>query len=105
MTDAELIEFVTDFRAGILDGASSNMRCAMVCWPLATLLCMLGVECQTVEADLGEMNHFWLRLQDGRALDPTLDQFNNLFNESWPPVYLGPPTKYHCEARAQSEKR
>jgi hypothetical protein len=98
--DDDLIEFVTEFRAGILDGRPSNMRCAMVCWPLATLLCMVGVECQTVESDLesdlGEMNHFWLRLADGRALDPTIDQFNNLFNENWPPVYLGPPTKYHA---------
>ncbi len=95
MTDAELIEFATDFRAGILDGGDSRFMCAMVCWPLAPLLKICGVECETVETDLGDMNHVWLRLADGRALDPTLDQFNHLFAESFPPVYLGPPTKYH----------
>lgn len=98
MTDAELIEFATEFREGILDGSPSKMKCAMVCWPLAGMLAFYGVECETVESDLGEMNHIWLRLKDGRALDPTLDQFNFLFNENWPPVYLGPPTKYHAMA-------
>jgi hypothetical protein len=31
------------------------------------------------------MNHVWLRLTDGRALDATADQFD----PSLPPVYLG----------------
>lgn len=105
MTDAELIEFASEFREGILDGASSNMRCAMVCWPLAGLLGVYGIECEAVETDLGEMNHIWLRLKDGRALDPTLDQFNFLFNENWPPVYLGPPTKYHGASPTMTGER
>jgi hypothetical protein len=99
MTDSELIECATEFRSGLLDGKPSNMMCAMVCWPLAGLLGMYGVECETVERDLGEMNHVWIKLADGRALDPTLDQFNYLFNESWPAVYLGEPTKYHSEGQ------
>ena len=32
------------------------------------------------------MNHIWIRLADGRVLDPTADQFGD-----YPPVYLGDP--------------
>ena len=74
---------------------SSRLSCAMVCWPLGPLLNLHGVSCEVVESDLGEGNHIWIRLEDGRVLDPTIDQFNYLFAESWPEVYLGPPTKYH----------
>jgi hypothetical protein len=95
VTDAELIDFASELRDGILEGRPSNMACAMVCWPLGSLLSMYGVECEYVETDLGDLNHIWLKLKDGRALDPTLDQFNYLFAEQFPKVYLGPPTKYH----------
>lgn len=96
MTDKQLVEFATEFREGILDGRSSAWMCAAVCWPLATLLEMHGVKTETVTTDLGEMEHVWLRLADGRALDPTADQFNEYgFQPPMPPVYLGPPTKYH----------
>lgn len=96
MKDKKLIKFAAEFREGILDGGPSDMMCAAVCWPLAGLLNMSGVKCEAIESDLGEMNHVWLRLSDGRALDPTIDQFNYLFDENWPEVYLGPPTKYHA---------
>lgn len=96
LSDSELIEVAREFREGILDGRDSRWMCAMVCWPLVGLLRMYGVESEAVESDLGEMNHIWLRLSDGRALDPTLDQFNYYFpNENLPAVYLGTPTKYH----------
>jgi hypothetical protein len=35
MTDAELIEFATEFRDELLDGRPSAWMCAMVCWPLS----------------------------------------------------------------------
>ena len=96
MTDAELIEFALEFRAGILDGRDSKFMCAMVCEPLSGLLQMYGVKTEVIESDLGEYNHVWLRLADGRALDPTADQFNWLFPDlAMPPVYLGTPTKLH----------
>jgi hypothetical protein len=38
-----------------------------------------------------ERNHFWLKLKDGRALDPTIDQFKTYDGWRLPPVYLGPP--------------
>ena len=96
MTDAELIEFATEFREGILDGGPSDMMCAAVCWPLVGLLNISGVKCEAVESDLGEYIHVWIRLADGRALDPTGDQFNYLFPDlDMPPVYLGQPTALH----------
>lgn len=95
MTDQDLVEFAYEFRKGVLGGRPSKWMCAAVCWPLSTLLNMNGVECESVESDLGEMSHIWIRLADGRALDPTADQFNHLFSDNMPPVYLGPPTKYH----------
>lgn len=95
MTDEELVKFADAFREGILDGGPSYMTCARVCRPLETLLVLSGVKCEAVESDLGEFNHVWLKLEDGRVLDPTIDRFNYLFAENWPRVYLGPPTKYH----------
>lgn len=95
MTDAELIEFATEFRAAILNGRSSVNMCGLVCWPLTTLLNMSGVKCSSVHSDLDECDHVWIRLDDGRALDPTLDQFNQMWNENFPEVYLGPPTRAH----------
>lgn len=106
MTDAELIEFAAEFREGILNGRPSNWMCAAVCWPLATLLNMHGVECEAVESDLGDLNHVWIRLADGRALDPTADQFNILFpHYDLPPVYLGKPRDIHAEGNAAKDTR
>lgn len=103
MKDSKLIKFTSDFREGILDSGPSDMMCAAVCWPLVTLLNMYGVSCRTIESDLGHMNHIWILLSDGRALDPTLDQFNCLFDEKFPEVYLGEPTKYHSLAPAERQ--
>lgn len=94
MTDAELIDFAKEFREGILDGRSSHSMCFMVCAPLVGLLRFYGVEAELVECENGHCNHFYIRLADGRALDPTVDQFNHLFNENFPAIYLGPETKY-----------
>ena len=77
MTDEELIAFVREFREGILNGRSSEGMCAAVCWPLVVLLNLYGVQCESVETDLSQRddcepgNHIWIKLSDGRALDPT----------------------------------
>lgn len=89
MKDAELIEFAREFREGILGGRPSNLMCFAVCAPLAGLLELHGVRCEVVESDLDITNHVWIRLEDGRALDPTADQFGG------PDIYLGPPQKTH----------
>ena len=96
MDDNELIEFATEFRAGILGDRQSDWMCAAISWPLSTLLGMSGVKCETVESDLGECNHVWIKLADGRALDPTADQFNKWFpHKNYPPVYLGHRMELH----------
>lgn len=99
MKDADLIRFATDFRDGVLDGQPSSLMCAAVSWPLAALLRCHGVECETIETKdvetaFGTVNHIWIRLADGRALDATADQFGD-----YPPVYLGQPTEVHGEPR------
>lgn len=98
MKDADLIAFATEFRDGILDGQPSVLRCAMVAWPLAGLLRLHGVACDTEEVDLQHCNHVFIRLADGRVLDPTADQFNDVETpgaRQWPPVYLGEATDFH----------
>lgn len=95
MTDKQLVRFAAQFRKGMLGKESSHRRCAMVSWPLASLLSASGVECRTVEGDLGFCNHVWIELEDGRVLDATLDQFNDPPGFVWPAVYLGPATFLH----------
>jgi len=96
-TDKKIIEFAGAFREGILGERMPTMMCFAICTPLVTLANMSGIKCEMVETDLGWCNHFWLRLADGRALDPSADQFNYLDNAQppFPPVYLGPPTRWH----------
>jgi hypothetical protein len=96
MSDARLVKFATAFREGVLDGRPSWMMCFAISAPLAGLLEAHGVRAELCESDLGEWNHVWLRLADGRVLDPTADQFNELFGYEMPPVYLGPPTNLHA---------
>ena len=63
--------------------------CAVVCYPLSGYLSMIGIEAAIEEVDLQYSNHVFLRLADGRILDPTADQFNG------PKVYLGVGEWYH----------
>jgi hypothetical protein len=84
-----LRNFVIEFRRGLLDGRASTQHCFMLCAPLSTLLTIHGVPNTLVETWLKRppWNHVWLRLSDGRALNPSADQFN----AGLLPVYLGPP--------------
>lgn len=94
MTDKQLVRFAAEFRRGMIGGNTSHCRCFLVCFPLASLLRMRGVVTDMIDVDLSDVpdgnfaNHVWLRLSDGRALDPTMDQFNN-GNRRFPKVYLG----------------
>lgn len=100
MTDDELISACRDFRAGLLgEGASGLGMCAAVCWPLSSFLrACCGVDVECVETDLQNhpgspcYEHVWMRLPDGRVLDPTFDQF---CSEEPVDIYLGPPTEFH----------
>ena len=100
MTDAELIEFATDFRRGLLGRRSSRYRCATVSWPLASLLELNGVACAIACCKLSDeahaVQHVWIELPDGRVLDATADQFNKRGQKrKYPPVYLGKPLLFH----------
>lgn len=89
MTDKRLTRIAEDFRDGLLNGRHSRLMCFAVCAPLQSLLSISGIETELVEVEFPGINHFYLRLLDGRILDPTADQFD------LPAVYLGPvPEKY-----------
>ncbi len=96
MTDRKLKKVVTDFRAGILGGRSSFLMCAAVCLPLETYLsCCCGLHVTIETTNFAEVNHYWLRLPDGRILDPTADQFG------LEPVYLGPLPEAYALRKAR----
>jgi hypothetical protein len=103
LNDRLVTEFAQSFRDGILDGGPSDMMCAAVSWPLAALLRCSGLDCETVETkgvptEYGTVNHVWIRLSDGRALDPTADQFG------YPPVYLGAPLAIHTAQAIEARR-
>jgi len=107
--DVELLKLVREFRMGIIESRHHSKRmCYMVCAPLAGFLEFCGVKCELVESEIiidsEFFNHFWIRLSDGRVLDPTIDQFNRRGIRR-PPVYLGKPIKlYHTPLAAESVK-
>jgi hypothetical protein len=89
LVNDNIAQAALEFRKGLLGSRDSMGMCAVVCWPLAGFLSSLGIDCKCEEIDLisvdgGITNHVWIRLSDGRYLDPTADQFG--FNK---PVYLG----------------
>jgi len=100
MTDQDLINIASEFRDGVIGAdAAGDGQCAKVSWALAGYLRSLcGVDCEAVQSDHSEKNadyieHVWIRLADGRALDATFDQF---CSEEPIKVYLGKPTEFHA---------
>jgi hypothetical protein len=97
MDDKELKKFARGFRKGILGDRSSAGYCFMVCSPLVSLLHLNGVEGELVSSNVEVatgspfVEHYWIKLADGRALDPTFDQFDTTKTT----VYLGKPTEFH----------
>jgi hypothetical protein len=93
MSDKQLTKFAREFRFGVLSGRRPHGMCFAVCAPLQTLLELAGVETELVEGDVGEWNHVWLRLHDGRILDPTADQFGlaAVYLGALPPNYQPSP--------------
>lgn len=104
MSDEELHRIAVDFRDGILGNGLSASMCFAVSAPLQCFLSMAyGYETEMAEAviivdtDDGALGcrHWFLRLTDGRILDPTADQFKTPLDTDMPPVYLGTlPTWY-----------
>lgn len=95
MTDNELTKYATEFRAAIIGDASSAWWCAGISAPLCSAFLALGQTVEIVECDLGYCTHVFLRLPNGRVLDPTADQFNWCSRVELPGVYLGEPSDIH----------
>lgn len=94
MTDEDLVKTAQQFRDGVLKKRSSSMMCAVVSWPLQSMLSALyGVELDAEGVNFpGGGNHVFLRLPDGRVLDATADQFAaDRPDLNVPAVYLGHP--------------
>ena len=88
MKDRELRRIAREFRAGILGEQPSDLMCLAVCAPLQSFLSSLyEFNTKLEEVQFPRSNHFWLRLEDGRILDPTADQFSG--DLKLPKVYLG----------------
>ncbi len=92
MRDKKLAKICKAFRDGLLEKASSRLMCAVVCRPLAGFLSCVGIETEVEFLEFDWGNHMFLRLPDGRVLDPTADQFRDL---NLPPVYIGKPLSIH----------
>lgn len=110
MDDAELISIAQSFRDEICTNGKADFHCFMVCAPLQGYLSALHgmrveiCETKAVKTDFGTCNHIWLRLNDGRVLDPTADQFNRPGRKRLPPVYLGRPTALHRPTTISQEE-
>lgn len=88
-SDRELLRIARAAREQITLGGPSSGYCAVVCVPLATYLTRRGFPAEDVHGAVGEWQHSWVVLGDGRILDPTADQFNRAGAARMPQVYLG----------------
>lgn len=98
MTDKQILKIATEFRKGMLGKRDSLGTCGMVCFALQGLLGAYGLQTRLYESEWGEGNHIWLMLDDGRVLDPTIDQFNYI-TPKYPVVHLGEPLDAHQDAK------
>lgn len=99
--DRHLLRIARAAREHITLGGPSNGYCAVVCVPLAAYLTRRGTVAEDVHGAVGEWQHTWIALGDGRILDPTADQFKRAgaFVRRMPPIYLGPrPANYETHS-------
>jgi hypothetical protein len=98
MNDEEIIKLVTSFRKGVLGKKSPYMNCHIVSLPLQGYLSIIGIntniEVGTINIKGFYGNHVWLKLEDGRIVDPTASQFNK-FGQDMPDVYLGEKPEWY----------
>lgn len=100
MRSRDLIKIARDFRRGVLGTRSSAGMCLVVAAPLQGFLsAVYDLETTLEEADFETTNHVYLRLPDGRILDPTADQFPDM-----PDVYLGPWPEAYERMKGQASK-
>ena len=92
--DAELHAIVAGFRDGILDGQPSDRMCYAICSPLTTFLEISGYPVMLIRGSVGEWDHYWMELADGRIIDHTADQFATP-SRPMPAVYIGPKPRWY----------
>ena len=88
-SDRELLRIARDLREHITLGGKPNGYCIAVCLPLSVWLTRHGRPAIDVHGGVGDWQHAWIALDDGRILDPTADQFNGGCWPKMPQVYLG----------------
>jgi hypothetical protein len=80
----------------MLDRMNSRGKCAMVSWALhGYLSSALKIKTKVFEGSVGEWNHIWLVMRDGRVIDCTADQFG----KKYPKVYIGEPLEIHAHGK------
>ena len=100
-----LFTIALGFRRGLLGKGTSDDMCFIVCPPLQGYLSFLGYETELVEGYINDTNHhFWLRLPDGRIIDPTADQFMTPAREPMPKVYIGPLPQWYRQIDPEPER-
>ena len=88
-TSKKLVKIATEFRDGMLQGLPSVAMCFVICSALIGYLRYEGIECELIEGEVGNSNHFWIELTEGNILDPTADQFKKPDGSDMPKVYCG----------------
>lgn len=101
--DKRLLNIVKQFTKGILNKSSSSQKCYMVCVPLHSYLLFCGYENQLTEGEVETENivygHWWLKLRDGRIIDPTADQLEGV---NMPPIYFGELPENYKELKPET---
>lgn len=102
ISDKELIKLCLGFKKGLLGTKHAPKgSCFIVSAPLEGYLSFLGVKCKLEMSTVKKpyrTNHSYIRLEDTRVLDPTLDQFSG--SDQYPTIYLGPGLKdFHTKER------
>lgn len=107
MTDKELLKFVKEFRKGVLGKREPDRMCFAICSPLSSLFSMVGVNNELVRGIIWDrigMEHYWLKLPDGRIIDPTASQFADPKGNKMPVVYLGEKPEWYKTPKINDKK-
>lgn len=102
--DRELLRVARAARERITLGSAAQGWCIAVCVPLAVYLTRRGVPAIDVHGGVGDWQHVWIALADGRILDPTADQFNRPGATKMPQIYLGPILPHYEVPRAEYDQ-
>lgn len=102
LTETQIKQICLEFRRGILGRRKSRGQCGKVSWALQGYLSFFGVQTEVCEGDVGEWNHIYLRMPNGKVIDATADQFSTA-KTKYPQVYIGKPLKIHNGGKFKNE--